>query len=1193
MPNSNDPTSLHRDALGSAASDVSDTSRASSTPKASAIPVPVLFKDEPTELDTDEFGHSSYTAVLVELLEHTSQPATIGLLGPWGVGKSSVLARTSRELRKNGAAVVTFDAWRYDDTALRRQLLRDVADGLQRIGAVDKRKFNVTKRFRRLDADEQFTTSRTRPTVGAAGVVLLQAGVIGLSIYAAYRLGLFEKTFANLEVKNGIVLSLVVAALTLVATLVGQIFRPVPYVRTHRRIEDPDVFYDLFRDLVAATKIERLVIAIDNLDRCRADDALDLLSTIKTYLEPAAKVARRDDTDGRTEVLFVIAVDEDALRRHLSVDGDLGADASEFLRKLFTASIRFAPLLDDDLRDYISTKVGAVRVPLGLDESQERRLVVLLDSAFHENPRQVLQFLNSLQLRVRLIREREAGSDPQISGEVSADVIAVAKLALIEDRWPLHYARLKRSPHLLDEWHARARLPGNDSADISSAEWSRLAPFLVVSAGIEIGDIAPLLTLKQSREELGLPEFGRFRVAARLAHLDAISGILDAHPAYTAEYAARAHRALRHELRTENYETARAMMHVALSEPRIAGGDPAAESLFEALEHPNIEQHLRLLPLSPLIGEAAKLSSKEKWGRVIGIAIAELANSSQARRIEASEAVAAISDQLSHSHRQSIAGQLSAETLGRTWKALAALAQAEPPLVPESALMAFTTAVQQSAGILIDPEVGNACRGIMRYALADPSDELARPVGLALEAAAQHFTETESSIGLMTVRDLVRNAPMRAEFVPTQRRLRESLQMLPAAEQPETVEWLWSRSELPDAADEAAALAEREVLIGGANQLPSLEQRVGNFPSPVRDRIANRLVTIAETATTSNEWSIAYVVAASRLTTNADQLVSRFAQSWINGLENEPNKLADVLRAVQLSADVSQGIAALAAQRGGVLPPRNDAAHWFALALELGMPLDALKPAVDPLPGIFVNAGEDFPSAETVAAAVQVANAVELTDDDFARMVEPVLVHLLATERFGGVLDELLPSQGKLNVNQRVTLRMAALDRWRFDPAEKSAWARRIQALNYVASDHEKESFAVQVVGVSRTAGQELDRRELLSLVIDGLGLSQILVMHVLELKGSQDVRDQAFARDFLADLAPQGALPHAWPPLADSDVALLGALSNSSDGRASTNSREGALWAGGFLKETTDGFVTLTSAGAQLAKTVVKGDSG
>src|SRR5205807_1469230 len=74
----------------------------------------------------DAFAHSDYAGALASSLKEASTPFTVGLFGPWGVGKSSILEETKEEL-SGACAYAYFDAWRYEGSALRRHFLRDIA----------------------------------------------------------------------------------------------------------------------------------------------------------------------------------------------------------------------------------------------------------------------------------------------------------------------------------------------------------------------------------------------------------------------------------------------------------------------------------------------------------------------------------------------------------------------------------------------------------------------------------------------------------------------------------------------------------------------------------------------------------------------------------------------------------------------------------------------------------------------------------------------------------------------------------------------------------------------------------------------------------------------------------------------------------------------------------------------------------
>ena len=116
-------------------------------------------------------------------------------------------------------------------------------------------------------------------------------------------------------------------------------------VESQRRMEDADRFSRRFREILGGVRVERLVVAVDNIDRLDPESAADILSTIKTYLEPAVtqprrrlvQAIRRQHTPAPL-VTFVVAVDDVALRGHLEAMAPQHATSSrdyadEYLRK--------------------------------------------------------------------------------------------------------------------------------------------------------------------------------------------------------------------------------------------------------------------------------------------------------------------------------------------------------------------------------------------------------------------------------------------------------------------------------------------------------------------------------------------------------------------------------------------------------------------------------------------------------------------------------------------------------------------------------------------------------------------------------------------------------------------------------------------------------------------------------------------
>ena len=103
------------------------------------IGMPSVLDRELSDNTEDAFGHQQYADALKDLIESSSNepPFSIGLLGPWGTGKSTIkeFYRRGLERDKSGPPgqrrsdrvhAITFNAWRFGgEQDLKRSLLRE------------------------------------------------------------------------------------------------------------------------------------------------------------------------------------------------------------------------------------------------------------------------------------------------------------------------------------------------------------------------------------------------------------------------------------------------------------------------------------------------------------------------------------------------------------------------------------------------------------------------------------------------------------------------------------------------------------------------------------------------------------------------------------------------------------------------------------------------------------------------------------------------------------------------------------------------------------------------------------------------------------------------------------------------------------------------------------------------------------
>ena len=671
--------------------------------------------------ETDSFGHRDYATALVHALTHAAPPFTVGLFGAWGLGKSTILGEVENRLKDEGTTYVYFDAWRYEGEAFRREFLKDVARRLQEKGALDE-KFDREKELR--DFYATVSTPEDQVVISKAHTLraLVGGGLLLLVIYA-FGLLAIDKLLEPKEPSD----PPVIAFLALVPLLLFLINRTTDIIQirqhvvTQQKLEEPERFTEKFGALLRAVTAKRLVIAVDNLDRLSADDAVALLSTVKTYLEP---VIEDEDEADRGEVIFLIAADDAALREHLMTRapqvldagrGD-GADrqraeryADEYLRKFFNASLGLRPVLDDDIREYMRKHLEAFASRWG-QPGQLDDLVRVCSVGLRHNPRRVKQFVNNMELRLQLIKAREKSSEDHVSKiepPISTELVTVAKLALIEEEWPERFEQIRRRPGLFHEWHrAAASNQTPEEWSTSQKDWEEFAAFLSGSAYVAVPTLRPFLRLKRTQAEAELLGYDEFHDAltsrTRDKDLDKLLQTVGA--AHAAKYAARVPHVVEEELRAGNLAGAVSAVNAMLTVPGLASHPvDIARTLQFAAHQPDLREGMKQVDPVPLVHAALAACSHAEADAIIAVLIDKFANAvdedSAGTKSEGrlTRALAGAANQLSGLQARRLSDAIGEERRARLFASYLPIIQARPNLVSPSVGAAAVSAVSDKA----------------------------------------------------------------------------------------------------------------------------------------------------------------------------------------------------------------------------------------------------------------------------------------------------------------------------------------------------------------------------------------------------------------------------------------------------------------------------------------------------------------
>ncbi|CUS96611.1 KAP family P-loop NTPase fold protein [Candidatus Chrysopegis kryptomonas] len=367
--------------------------------------------------ENDILGTSVYVETIKQIIENpeTPTPLTIALFGSWGSGKSSII-KTLEEIYKKETKNIKFfvyDAWKYSKDDFRRTFILDLR---KNFGLTTKEEEELFYR----DKSEEI---RFKPRLDIWTVIIFIFSLL-LTFLTSYFLKLAS-------VLNNILGALSFS--TLLSVLFSFFRSALIYHKiaiTTSKLFAPEQFENRFRNTIneIIKNGEKLVIAIDNIDRCHKEQAFEILLTVKTFL-------------GHKNVIFIIPVDDKGFKSYLQMSN---RDADEFLRKLFNVSTTIRSFSSSELYDFGLKLCEKYEI----DFPKKETVISLICQEFSRNPRRIIQFLNNLQVEYNLAIEQEKGGFIP-SGSITNNIEMLVKLLIIREEYPELYEKMKDNKSLL------------------------------------------------------------------------------------------------------------------------------------------------------------------------------------------------------------------------------------------------------------------------------------------------------------------------------------------------------------------------------------------------------------------------------------------------------------------------------------------------------------------------------------------------------------------------------------------------------------------------------------------------------------------------------------------------------------------------------------------------------------------------
>ena len=289
-----------------------------------------MWTDNASKIDM--LFYKPYADIVSETAIGTDEePLTVGIFGLWGAGKSTLLNLIGKNYEGNKDAIyVSINAWMFENyedakTAIMEALLRELKDN-------EKIPIKIRKSFVSLIKKIDFLKVGTKAAATAAPVI------------ARFVTGNPLPLVLNLpnEAKK------IETAIKSVSDSVRGI--KDDYLKDDETVDDSVVnnirnFRNEFEKTLESEEINRVVVLIDDLDRCQPERIIETLEAIKLFLSVK-------------KTTFIIAADENVIqyaikKKYPNIDGFNIELDKEYIEKMIQVPIQIPELSTKDVQNYL------------------------------------------------------------------------------------------------------------------------------------------------------------------------------------------------------------------------------------------------------------------------------------------------------------------------------------------------------------------------------------------------------------------------------------------------------------------------------------------------------------------------------------------------------------------------------------------------------------------------------------------------------------------------------------------------------------------------------------------------------------------------------------------------------------------------------------------------------------------------
>lgn len=388
------------------------------------------------ETSEDLLGFKVHADLLIDVINDPDVlPITIGVFGDWGSGKSSVLQIVKEEFEKeenDESLCIYFNGWTfegYDDAkaALLNSILKEIEDNKKLSAEVkDTVKDKAKKLWKSID------------WMRGAGMLLKNVALPAVSAYFTGGISLIPYAIQKISEWGDDPNKILEELQSDEGKKIFESFVKENKEENKKQINAVAEFRSDFSELLESTNFKRLIVIVDDLDRCTPERIIENLEAIKLFLN-VPKTAFVIGADPRI-VKYAI---EHKYKNNKEIEEDNNRIVIDYLEKLIQLPYSLPRLSDSEVETYISMLIckkeleadkfnlildgfklfraknkyssfGLSNFESILDADDFKKvksniitipsLVPLITSSLYGNPRQIKRFLNTYTIRKRLAK---------------------------------------------------------------------------------------------------------------------------------------------------------------------------------------------------------------------------------------------------------------------------------------------------------------------------------------------------------------------------------------------------------------------------------------------------------------------------------------------------------------------------------------------------------------------------------------------------------------------------------------------------------------------------------------------------------------------------------------------------------------------------------------------------------------------